>query len=252
MKALIVIPAYNEEQLIRQTVTRVLDFLRQQRGYDWRLLVAENGSKDRTVEILRELSAEQPSAQFSFQSFPARSKSGAIKQAWLAGDADVYIHMDADLSTDIAHLPELVAGIGEGFDLVIGSRCLEQSEVARSGKRSFVSRCYNSLTRMLFSLNVTDTQCGFKAVNRRTRDEIVRRTRHVSEGFMDTEMLIRASVRGYRIKEIPVRWRDERKSKFNIWLVAVRFIANLLRVKWDLLREARTAPAADRDRLAGR
>ena len=236
MNVLIVIPAYNEEELIRQTVTRVLDFLRQQRGFDWRLLVAENGSRDRTVEILRELSAENPPAQFRFESFPARSKSGAIKQAWLSEDADVFIHMDADLSTDLAHLPELVSGIREGCDMVVGSRCLAASEVERSSRRNLISGGYNLLTRLFFSLNVSDLQCGFKAVSRRTRDEIVRRTRHLSEGFMDTEMLILASVKGCRIKEIPVRWHDERKSKFNVCLVALRFIANMLRVKLDLLR----------------
>ncbi len=236
MKVLIVIPAYNEEELIRQTVTRVLDFLRQQRGYDWRLLVAENGSCDRTVEILRELSAEQPPAQFRFESFPARSKSGAIKQAWLSEDADIYIHMDADLSTNLAHLPELVEGICEGFDMVIGSRCLPQSDVERSGRRNLISGGYNLLTRLLFSLNVSDLQCGFKAVSRGTRDEIVRRTRHLSEGFMDTEMLILASVKGLRIKEVPVCWRDERKTRFNFWTVVSQFILNMLRVKFDLLR----------------
>ncbi len=252
MKALIVIPAYNEEKLLRQNVTRVLEFLRQQRGFAWRVLVAENGSTDRTLEILRELSAQNPAAEFSFQSFPVRSKSGAIKQAWLSEEADLYIHMDADLSTDIAHLPELVAGIEEGYDLVIGSRCLPQSTVARSVKRNVISRGYNWLTRWLFSLDVSDTQCGFKAVNRRVRDEIVRQTRHLSEGFMDTEMLIRAAAKGCRIKEIPVRWRDDRKSQFNLWRVTWRFLLNLMRVKWDLWREARTTPLADRGRSADR
>lgn len=236
MNALIVIPAYNEEQIIRQTVTRTLDFLQQQHRDHWRLLVAENGSQDRTVEILQSLAAEYPAARFGFQSFAVRSKSDAIKQAWLSEDADVYIHMDADLSTDLADLPTLVDGIREGCDIVIGSRCLAGSDASRSVRRSSISHVYNCLIRWFFSLNVTDFQCGFKAVGRRARDEIVRRTRHLSEGFMDTEMLILASARGFRIKEIPVHWCDQRKSKFNAKLVAARFLKNMFLVKLDLLR----------------
>lgn len=234
MRVLMVIPAYNEAAIISRNVETVLAFMQSQTGYDWHLMVAEHESTDGTVPALEALAQRHPRQVFSFAALPARSKSDAIRQAWLAQAADVYLYMDADLSTDIRHIPELVAGIREGFEIVTGSRGLKGSLVARSMQRNLISKGYNRITKLLFALPVHDLQCGFKAVSRRALDDIVRQTRYLKEGFMDTEMLILAARKGYAIKEIPVVWKDDRKSKFNFFMVAVRFIANLLRVKRDL------------------
>lgn len=235
MKLLITIPAHNEEAIIENSVKKTMEFMSSQKGYSWKLLVAENGSKDNTLKILNELSKKYPKKLFSFKSLPVRSKSDAIKMAWLSEEADAYMHMDADLSTDIRHIPELVQGIKGGYDLVVGSRGLKNSEVERSAKRDLISYSYNFITRALFSLNVKDLQCGFKAVSKKTLDNIVKQTKYLSEGFMDTEMLILAAHKKYKIKEIPVRWKDDRKSKFNFFVVALKFIASLLKVKKDLI-----------------
>jgi len=215
MDILMVIPAHNEEAIIENTIQKVIDFMKKQKGYNWHLMIAENGSNDKTVSILEKLSKKYPKKLFSFKSISVRSKSDAIKQAWFSKEADVYIHMDADLSTDISYLPELIEGIKEGKDIVIGSRTLKDSIVKRSFKRNFISFIYNIITRTLFSLDVKDLQCGFKAVNKRTLSEIVEQTKYISEGFMDTEILILVANKNFKIKEIPIKWEDDRKSKFN-------------------------------------
>lgn len=235
MRLLIVIPAHNEENIIKNTVNKVINFMKKQKDYSWHLLIAENGSNDRTVDILKYLSKRYPKKLFSFKSIPVRSKSDAIKIAWLSRDADIYMHMDADLSTDISHIPELIKGIKEGYDLVIGSRALRNSQVEKSLRRKIISGSYNIIARSLFSLNIKDPQCGFKAINKKTIDKIVKQTRYVNEGFMDTEMLIVAARKGFKIKEIPVRWKDDRKSKFNLFLVSFRFLKSMFNVKRDLI-----------------
>ena len=234
MDVLIVIPAHNEEAIIEQNVDKVIKFMKNQKDYNWHLVIAENGSKDDTLGILKKLSKKYPKKIFSFKSIPIRSKSDAIKQTWLSYEADIYIHMDADLSTDLSHIPQLVEGIKEGNDIVIGSRGLKTSEVERGAKRNFISYGYNIVTSLLFSLNVKDLQCGFKAINKRTLNEVVKQTKYISEGFMDTEILILAAYKGFRIKEIPIGWKDDRESKFNFLLVGIKFVGNLLKVKRDL------------------
>jgi glycosyltransferase involved in cell wall biosynthesis len=235
MRILIVLPAHNEEEIIEKSVSKVLNFIKNQKNHKWHLMVAENGSKDKTVNILKRLSYKSNLGLFSFKSLPVRSKSDAIRKAWLSRDADIYMYMDADLSTDISHIPELVQGISQGYDITIGSRGLKNSKVQRSMKRNFISKSYNIISRILFSLNVKDLQCGFKAINKKTLYKIVKQTRYLSEGFMDTEMLILANHKKFKIKEIPVLWEDYRKSKFNFFLVAIKFIGNMLKVKKDLI-----------------
>ncbi|OIO81004.1 hypothetical protein AUJ84_02200 [Candidatus Pacearchaeota archaeon CG1_02_32_132] len=235
MKLLIVIPAHNEEKIIEENVNKVIDFMKTQKDYSWHLLIGENGSSDETIKILDKLSKKYARKIFSYKSLPARSKSEAIKRAWFSTDADFYLHMDADLSTDLKHIPKLVNGLSEGYDLVIGSRAMKTSEVEKSLKRGIISFCYNLLVRVLFSLNVKDLQCGFKAINKRTLNEIIKQTKYLSEGFMDTEMLILSANKGFKIKEIPVKWKDDRKSKFNIARVTTSFLKNILNVKRDLI-----------------
>lgn len=235
MKILIVLPAHNEEKIIEKNVSKVINFIKNQKHHEWHLMVAENGSKDRTPNLLKKISKKYSSRLFSFKCLPARSKSDAIKMAWFSRNADIYSYMDADLSTDIAHIPELIQGIQQGYDIIVGSRSLKASKVKRSMKRNFISYSYNIISRILFSLDIKDLQCGFKAVSKKTLNSIIKKTKYLTEGFMDTEMLILARHKGLKIKEIPVRWVDDRKSKFNFFLVAVRFIGNLLKVKRDII-----------------
>jgi hypothetical protein len=210
--------------------------MKSQRGYEWHIRVAESRSRDNTVEVLKKMTKKYSSEIYSYVSSNVGSKSDAIKNAWLSYDADVYMYMDADLSTDLKHIPQIVEGIKEKYDLVIGSRGMEDSDVGRSMKRNFISYCYNIFARVLFSLNIKDLQCGFKAVNKRAMDEIVRQTKYMAEGFMDTEMLILARAKRFKIKQIPVVWKDYRVSKFNFAKVAVNFVGNMLKMKFDLLR----------------
>lgn len=231
-KAVIVIPAHNEEKIIKQNVEAVLLYLKKTKlPVKTTLIVAENGSKDKTVQILKSIRAKN----FSYLTLASRSKSQAIKDAWAKLDADYYIYMDADLSTDINQIKDLVAGLEEGYDIVLGSRWDRRSKVKRTMMRSIISFFYKSMIRILFSINLNDFQCGFKGVNKKVREKIVPKMKHITEGFMDTEMLLVAHNKGYKIKEIPVNWEDTRKSKFNIFRSIYVGIVNSLKIKRDLL-----------------
>jgi len=104
------------------------------------------------------------------------------------------------------HLPSLIAAIREGADLATGSRLLPASDIVRTGGREVASRGYNFLVRLVLRSRIHDHQCGFKAFNRERILSILPAVRS-DHWFWDTEILVRAQRAGYRVAELPVRWR---------------------------------------------
>lgn len=241
-KFIIVIPAHNEEEIIEKNTLKVINFLKKKKlSVDWEVVVAENGSTDKTISILEKMSRKMDKkikSRFSFTSLKARSRDDAVKGAWLKTKADYYMFMDADLSTDLQHIPELVNYLEQGYDIVLGSRRMPESKVKRPLARRIISWAFHTLMKIIFNLKVKDLQCGFKAINKRVRDNIVPKTKYSEEGFLDTEILAIAysgTSGNYRIKEIPVKWQDERESKFKISRTIRKVIINSYRIKRDLI-----------------
>jgi len=139
--------------------------------------------------------------------------------------------MDVDLSTDLAHYPQLVAAIAEeGYDVAIGSRLARGSQVRRSLRREALSRGYNLLIKALFFTPFTDAQCCFKAMSRQACQELVPLVED-GEWFFDTELLILAARRGYRIREIPVRWVEDPDSRVNVPRTVMQDLKGLFRLR---------------------
>jgi len=233
-KILILIPAYNEEEVLEKNMLRLYNFLKENiKNYDWKILISDNNSIDNTLNIVKKLSNKYK--EISFVHLDKRPMSYSIKKNWLAEEADIYMHMDADLSTDISHIPELIRGIEQGYDLVIGSRTSKKSKTSRSLQRSFMSLILISLIKFVFSIKLSDFQCGFKAINKDVRDNIIPKMKAVNVGFMGTEMLVVAHKKAYKIKEIPVVWEDNRISKSPIIGGIIDALKNIIKIKLDLL-----------------
>jgi glycosyltransferase AglD len=232
-KFVIVIPAHNEEEIIKNTVEKTIFYLKKQNlKVDWKVVVGENGSSDNTLKILNKI---PKSKYFSFISLKARSRSQAIKESWSIEEADFYMFMDADLATDIKHIPELLYFLEKGYDIVLGSRRLPQSKAHRPLKRKFISFGFHLIMNIIFNLEVKDLQCGFKAINKKVRDNIIPQTKYADEGFLDTEMLAIAKKKNYKVKEIPVEWSDSRESKFKISRTIPTVLLNSIKIKRDLI-----------------
>ena len=228
----IVIPAHNEEDIIKTNVEKVISYLKNRdMGVAWKVLVAENGSTDNTLRILEKMT----DYHFSYSSLEARSRSQAIIEAWTKTDADYYMFMDADLSTDIKHIPEIVRGLEKGYDIVIASRKLPESEVKRTPLRNFLSGGFHILMGIVFGLKIKDLQCGCKGINKKIRNHLIPQMRYTDEGFLDTELLVVADNKGYKIKEIPVKWEDIRPSKFKTWKSVYLNVLNSYRIKRDII-----------------
>ena len=227
----VVIPVLNEESALPACIGKLRDFFARNPGLVWRILVADNGSTDRTVAVAEELMAH--SSGLSVTHLELRGRGRALKQAWLESDADVLCYMDVDLSTDLKSLPEIVEAVTEGgYDLAIGSRLLKESDVVgRTLKREITSRGYSLLFRSMFFTGFRDAQCGFKAI---TRDAVQKLVPLVVDNawFFDSELLIVAEKNGFRIKEIPVRWVDDPDTRVKIISTAWEDIKGLLRLRF--------------------
>lgn len=228
----IVIPVLNEERDLPPNIEALHAFMCAKLGaYDWRIVIADNGSDDATPAVSQRLA--QRFERVMPLRLEQRGRGLALRTAWTQSDADIVSYMDVDLATDLAALPPLVGAIADGgYDVAIGSRLIKGARVERRPlKREITSRGYSILFRSMFFTGFRDAQCGFKAVSRRVVDEIVPLVVN-NRWFFDTELLILAERNGLRIRELPVHWTDDPDTRVKILGTAIEDVKGLLRLRF--------------------
>jgi len=237
----VVIPAFNEEQRLPETLARLAGFLQQWSG-SHEILLVDDGSTDRTVERAREV---YPSILVT-RSQRNRGKGHAVREGMRRATGRRRLMTDADLSTPIEELERLLQQMERGYDVVIGSRALPgaQIQVHQPIYREALGRLFNLLVRWLVVPGLHDTQCGFKLFS-----EEAARVFEVTrlDGFcFDVEALFVARKRGLRIAELPVTWRNDAASRVTTLRGALAF-ADLLRIRMNALL-GRYEPRAEEGR----
>jgi glycosyltransferase involved in cell wall biosynthesis len=239
----IIIPVYNEERVLAESVGTLRDWCGANLPWSWRVVVADNASTDRTLEVANELSLADPDT-VGFIHLDQKGRGRALKRAWLASSADAMCYMDVDLSTDLAMvLPLLRAVTEEGYDIAYGSRLTRESDIERSWKREINSRGYNTLIKLLFWTKFSDAQCGFKSITREAAHALLPHVEN-PEWFFDTEMLIRGEKSGYRVKEIPVRWVEDKDTRVRFPQDIIKMGRELVRLRIDGPKVPRPTPSA--------
>src|SRR3954464_9984898 len=224
----IVVPVYNEEVALEQSIRRLHRFLTEAFPFGWRIVIADNASTDRTPELARVLQATLRGV--SYLRLERKGRGRALRAAWSRGDARVVAYMDVDLSTDLRALLPLVAPLLSGHsDVAIGSRLAHGARVVRGPKREVISRGYNRLLHTTLRARFSDAQCGFKAVRRDALDGLLAAVRD-DAWFFDTELLIVAQRRGLRIHEVPVDWVDDADSRVDIVRTALEDLKGIARL----------------------
>lgn len=225
----VVIPVYNEEGELAASVGTLRKYLLENlTDFSWRITIADNASKDKTLAIAKDLSRRFP--EVSFIHLPQKGRGRAVKYVWQKDKADVEAYMDVDLSTDLKHFPPLVRSLTRGYDIAIGTRNAQGARVyGRTMLRTFTSKTYITLIKLFFWVHFSDAQCGFKAVTRRVINEIIPKTLD-NEWFFDSELLIIAEKMGYRIYEEPVTWIDNPGSTVRVMKTAQGDLAGLKRL----------------------
>lgn len=226
----ITIPVYNEQDELVPHITKLHAYCKQYlNAYGWHITIADNASVDATPELGNNLATKHKT--ISYIRIPKKGRGRAIKTVWSNQMADISVYMDIDLSTKLAHLPELIEAVDKGYDIAIGSRLLKKSEVInRTVKREFISRSYNLMIKSLFGTKFSDAQCGFKAISKLVLTNLLPEIQD-NEWFLDSELLIIAEKAGYRIFEVPVVWTDNPGSTVRVLPTAMGDIQGLLRIR---------------------
>ena len=225
----VVIPVYNEENVLAGSVTVLRGFLSESLPNPWRIVIADNGSSDGTLGIARSLSEQH--ADVDYVQIELKGRGRALRKAWLESPAGIVSYMDVDLSTKLDAFPKLISALEDGYDIAIGSRLMRGAKVRRSLKREVTSRGYNLLIKLMFFPSFTDAQCGFKAVRRDAAQELVPLIEDQA-WFFDTELLLLAEMKGYRIKEVPVEWMEDSDTRVKIARTAWEDVKGLFRVRF--------------------
>ncbi|MBC7233957.1 MAG: glycosyltransferase family 2 protein [Chloroflexi bacterium] len=237
----IVIPTWNEEKRLPQTLQKITSYL-QSKGYPAEILVVDDGSTDNTVGVAEEFAQKYPSVRLIRNDH--RGKAYTVRTGMLAAQGQYILFTDADGATPIEEVDKLLPFLEQGYDVAIGSR--EGAEAKRYNEpwyRHFMGRVFNWIVRLLALPGIQDTQCGFKAFQRTAARDLFGHMQlygsqtGVVKGAMltgfDVEILFMARKWGYRIAEVPVHWYYGAESKVHPLKDSWRNLRDVLRVRWN-------------------
>jgi len=229
----IIIPAYNEENRLPNTLEQVFHFLEKQ-SYASEVIVVENGSTDKTFEFAQKLAHQYKNLRVIHNE--ERGKGGAVLRGVREALGEYVFICDADLSMPVAEISKFLPPILNDFDIAIGSR--EAPGAVRYNEpyyRHLTGRVFNMLIRLMVLPDLQDTQCGFKCLRAGVARDIFPFQTLTGWAF-DVELLYIAYLHGYRILEIPIDWYFNADSKVRVLRDSWRMFIDLLVIRRNARR----------------
>jgi len=228
----IVIPAYNESERLASSIPKVLEYVHS-RGLEAEVIVVNDGSRDDTAEVVWRFAAGDPMIVL-VENPGNHGKGYSVRNGMLHARGKVALFTDADLSSPITEADKLFAALSEGADVAIGSRWLQRElQTERQPLlRQMYGRLFNLGLRIVLGLGYKDTQCGFKAFNRRAIDTIFPRQQIERWGF-DPELLFLAKKFRLKTTEVAVEWAHDHRSKINPLRDGLRMGSEVLKIRWN-------------------
>jgi dolichyl-phosphate beta-glucosyltransferase len=209
----VVIPAFNEARRLPGTLDDVLTYLERQ-TYRSEVLVVDDGSSDATAQLVRDRTAAHPILRGVAHPDGRNHGKGATVRLGMSEASGRYrLFMDADNSTTLSHVEAFWAWFEQGYDVVIGSRGVAGAHIVihQPWHKELGGKIGNRIIRGLAAPGICDTQAGFKMFSRRCIEDILPRLTIERWGF-DVELIVAARSRGYKVKELPITWRNNTAS----------------------------------------
>jgi len=231
----VVIPAYNEEKRISETLLAIDHYLSKQ-DYSSEIIVINNGSTDKTGQIVQNFVNLIKNLKLVDIKQSIGGKGMAVKKGMLAAQGDYRIYLDADNAISLDQIESFWPYLKEGYDVVIGSIEVKGAKIEERAAwyRRTLGKWSKYLIRALTIWQIHDTQRAFKLFPAKIAREVFSRQTIERWGF-DIEILVIAKKLGYRIKELPVTWINPGESKVTLksyW----QTLKELLKIKWNLIR----------------
>lgn len=212
----VIIPAYNEEERIGKTLEAIYSHLRE-KPYEWEILVVDNGSTDGTRKLVEEYAERIPSLRLIERR--SHGKGWAVKQGMLEAKGEYRLFTDADNSTDITQLEKLLPWATHGADVIISSRKKEGAVIVEKQPfyRVWLGNLFPLIVKMFVPQvrDIKDTQNGFKIFSKQAAEKIFPHQTIFYWAF-DVEILSLAKIFGFKVKEVPIVWKNDDKSKMNL------------------------------------
>ncbi len=228
----IIIPAYDESERLGDSIRAICRFI-EAGNINAEVIVVDDGSPDETKGV-----AEQAFSEFNVPSRVIRyeknrGKGFAVTTGLLAADGEIALFSDADLSTPIEEMHKLIEPIKSGeFDVTFGSRALDRTLIGthQPWRREQGGKVFNLIVRFMTGMPFWDTQCGFKAFRLSTFRPLLDKMQIERFGF-DVEFLYVAHLNGLKLKEIPVRWNDDDRSKVSVVRDSLRMFDEVRQIR---------------------
>jgi len=229
----IIIPAHNEEVRLPPSLTQVSEFVHQQ-PYSIEVIVVENGSHDRTLEVAQSFQASMPYLQVIQET--QKGKGLAVRSGMLAAKGKFRVFCDADFSMPVGELSKFIPEDNQSYDIAIASRELPASRRVNEPEfRHLIGRVFNSLVRYALLPGLQDTQCGFKAFRDEVAEHIFPMQTMTGWSF-DAELLFIAQRLGYEVKEVPITWYYKPGTRLNIIKDSIKMASDLFTIRGNARR----------------
>jgi dolichyl-phosphate beta-glucosyltransferase len=235
MRLSVIIPAYNEEKRIPKTLAEISGYLSKQ-NYDYEIVVVSDGSKDKTAEVVIGLKPQIANLKL-IDNKENHGKGFVVRQGLMEAKGDFRLFTDADNSTSIDQIEKMWPEFEKGYDLVIGSRDIRGAVLNPPQpwiRQILLGEGFKLFRKLVIGLwAVQDTQCGFKCFTGKVCEDILSKCK-IDRFAFDPEILILAKKSGYKIKEVPVYWKNDLDSKVKANSV-IKMATDLFKIKGNLI-----------------
>jgi len=226
----IVIPAYNESARIEDALQRVMECV-SAKEWDAEVLVVDDGSTDDTAAIVQRWTLQYPRLHL-IRNSGNKGKGYSVRNGLLQAAGEVVMFTDADLSAPMEEAERLIAMLADGADVAIGSRWMDRTRqtIQQPLYRRFFGRCFNWITRTVMGLPFKDTQCGFKAF-KRPAAQVIFRLQTIERWGFDPEILFIANKLKYAVREVPVTWGHDERSRMSYLKDGMRMLEDMAKIR---------------------
>ncbi len=225
-KVTIIIPIYNEAKTIRESYSRLTNYMRKSK-LSYELILFDDASTD---NLRSALPKTLPKNIRIIKNKKRAGRGESLKKAIESSGSNIILYLDADLSFELDVIPKLINAIKSGAAIATDSRLLPNSRAKRTPERSVTSKTYNTIVRTILGSKLHDHQCGCKAFNRKKILPLLSKIKS-KHWFWDTEILVLAQKNGLETKEIPIAWWEGKYSSVNMVKDSPRMFAQILSLR---------------------